>query len=277
MSTSQVTYPIVAALVAAEAELGSNRTWYPKNPQQEAFLTEVFGPVRGEVESGIDCLRREYSLAGNLLSIKGVLDLLVKWVKEGTEVTIRRDEQEWEGVRLTGKNARVSFRGADGHGHPIVVLPTQSDDVLYMTVLDEPPEPLELRSLATHLVEEGRRSLHTYGAVRFPMVDLRHNNDVDWITGIETNTMLNGGGDVPVIMTSVTQETKLRMNKVGAHVKSEFRGEMVITARARRIKPDYEINRPFLVIFTRPSLSQPLAVLYVTEEDWKNPGTLDFD
>jgi len=67
------------------------------------------------------------------------------------------------------------------------------------------------------------------------------------------------------------------MNEIGAHVRSEFQATMLIGASLQDHKPDYVIDRPFLLVFTRPELKQPLAVLYITEEYWKNPGTLDFD
>ena len=170
MSTSQVTYPIVAALVKAEAVLGQDRRWSPKNPAQEAFLREVFSQVRGEVSQGIGSLQSTYSLADKQITIKGVLDLLVKWIEKGGTTTIERDGQAWEGVRLTEAQARVRFLVSDICPHPIVVLPTQSDDVLYITMLDEVPEPLRLRSLATSLLEEKKRPTYEYDGVRFPMV-----------------------------------------------------------------------------------------------------------
>ena len=276
MSTSQVTCPIVAALVKAEAVLGQDRCWTPKNAEQEAFLREVFHEVRGEVSQGIRSLDSSYSLTGNQLTIKGVLDLLVKWIEKGTTTTIERDGQEWEGVRLAEKRARVRFLVSDIHPHPIVVLPTQSDDVLYMTVLDDAPDPLRLRSLATSLLEEKKWPTYDYGGVCFPMVDLCHDNEVGWIVDMETTMRVNGQ-EVPAWLIKASQETKLRMNEVGAHIRSEFRGTMLIGASISHEKPDYIVDRPFLLVFTRPELKQPLAVLYITEADWKNPGTLDFD
>ena len=276
MGISRVTYPIVAALVKAEVALGQNRCWTPKNPEQETFLSEVFSEVRDEVSKGIRSLQSDYSLNGNQLTIKGILDLLVKWVKEGSTTTIQRDGREWEGVRLTEEKAYVRFLVSDIHPHPIVVLPTQSDDILYMTVLDEPPGELEMGSLATSLLRQKNWPNLDYGGVCFPMVDLCHDNDVAWIVDMETTTRVNGQ-EVPAWIIKASQETKLRMNEIGAHVKSEFRATMLIGASLRDHKPDYVIDRPFLLVFTRPELKQPLAVLYVTEEDWKNPGTLDFD
>ena len=276
MSTSQVNYPIVAALVKAEAVLGQDCVWVPKNPEQVAFLREVFSEVHDEVGQGIEDLDSNYSLVGRELTVKGVLDVLVKWVTEGTKTTIKRDGQEWEGVRLTQKTALVRLLVSDIHRHPIVVLPTKSDDVLYMTVLDEPPNTLSLASLAGALLEQKKWDNYEYGGVRFPMVDLCHNNDVDWIVGMETTTR-KSGRELPVWLTRASQETKLRMNEVGAHVRSEFRGTMLVGASIHREKPDYTIDRPFLLVFSRPGIKQPLAALYITEEDWKNPGTLSFD
>jgi len=271
LSTSQVTYPIVAALVGAEAVLGPKRCWTPSNTEQEAFLSEVFEEVREEVGQGIRSLESDYSLQGDELSVKGVLDLLVKWVERGSTTKIKREDQQWEGVRLTQKGAHVRFWMSGAHHRPIVEFPTQTEDVLYMTMLAEAPDHLQLRSLATALIEQ-KEAIYDYGGVCFPMVDLRHNNDVSYLVGMQTPTDLG-----PTSLVAASQETKLRMNEVGAHIRSEFRGTMLIGAALEFPKPDYTINRPFLLVFTRPGLKQPLAVLYITEEDWKNPGTLDFD
>ncbi len=269
MSVSQVPYPIVSALVKAEAILGSERCWVPRSPQQEAFLMEVFLEVRGEV-GDIRGLMSDYSLTGNELTIRGVLDLLVNWLHEGSITTIERNGQRYEGVRLSVKDADVSFLKSDTHPHPIVRVPTQSDDVVYMTVLGDQPDPLGLTAQALSLLRKPWE-VGGYDAVRFPMIDLKHDNDVDWIVGMETST----ADGVPAQIGQASQETKLRVNQKGAHVRSEFQGTVLIASSLERMLPDLVIDQPFLLFFTREGLEQPLAVLYITEKDWSNPGTLD--
>lgn len=279
MSVSQVFYPIVSALVAAEEVLGPNRCWSPKNPQQAEFLEDVFSQIRGEV-GDIPELTSGYKFDDSKLelTIFGTLDLLVKWLREGSKIIIQRAGEDYEGVRLGVEGAGVRFFKADFHPYPIVQIPTRSEkDFVYLTIWGKPadPDPAELTAYAGTLLEKlapfYRSGGIGYGGVCFPMVDLKHDNDVRWFVGMETT---NKSG-LPVAVTQASQETKLRMNEKGAHLKSTFRGTLVITSAALP-EPDYIIDQPFLVIFVREGLSLPLGVLYITEEDWKNPGTLDF-
>jgi hypothetical protein len=276
MSSPQAFYPIVSALVKAEEIIGPNRAWVPQNAQQETFLEGCFSQIRGEV-LGIDVLTSGYDCSKEWedvlrLSIWGTLDLLVKWLVRGGTVTIQREDQEYDGVWLGVEGAGVGFLQAEGHPHPIVRIPTQSKDVVYMTILDGPPDPLQLTVVAGSLLEKPT-PMCGYGGVRFPMVDLRHGNDVRWLVGMGTTSEVG----LPAWIDKASQETRLRMNEVGAHVRSEFRGDIIVTAAMHEVEPDYIIDRPFLLVFQREGLQQPLAVLYITEDDWKNPGTLDFE
>jgi len=75
----------------------------------------------------------------------------------------------------------------------------------------------------------------------------------------------------PAIITQALQQTKLRMNEEGARAQSA-----VAIGVLRGCLPtyDYVIDWPFLFWITRPGISKPLFVAYVTEDDWKNPGDI---
>jgi len=274
LSISQSNYPIGAALVEAEKVLGENRIWAPENDKQTIFLDQVFEVIRGEA-LGARGITASHSVrsdnSSRLLTVRGILDLLVKWLEVGQKRPIHRDGQEWEGVALREK-AGVSFLGSGSHRHPIVHIKTQSDDVVYMTIVDQQPDEFELTSVFTSLTEK-MWPINDFSGVRFPMVDLRHPNEVDWIVGMSTVTERG----LPTVIEKADQETRFKMNEVGAHVRSEFRVTMRIMASASIVKPYYVIDQPFLLAFTRRGLKQPLAVLFITEKEWKNPGTLDFN
>jgi len=38
--------------------------------------------------------------------------------------------------------------------------------------------------------------------------------------------------------------------------------------------PALIIDKPFLVVFERPGLPQPLFTAYVTQDSWKDPGEI---
>ena len=63
------------------------------------------------------------------------------------------------------------------------------------------------------------------------------------------------------------------MNQLGVRIEEAVAvmvAGMALAAEVHR----HVINRPFLMWVTRPGLSLPLFVGYITREDWKDPGEL---
>lgn len=287
MSTTAVTYPIVMALKVAEKFLGPDRTWIPKNEMQARFLKEIFEPCRNESVPEIESLAswdaKEINnfLARRKFGIRvpepfpplhfgtaSVLDLLVEWINEGSVGTVKTDPPEgrlFPGVRLW---KGVSILRSKNHEKPIAHLETKTGDRVFITEFRHPKEGLDLVRQAEELT--ARTSIvRDYEGVLFPMVDLDQCVDISWMGGLSTTA----DTDAPAIIASALQQTKLRMNELGARVESAV-ATMVMgcTPIAREPKPPLLINEPFLIWFTRPGLSKPLFVGHIAEEDWRNPG-----
>jgi hypothetical protein len=287
-STTAVTYPIVMALKVAEKILGPDRPWVPQNKVQARFLKEIFEPCRDESVPEIEGLAswdaKEINnfLARRKFGIRvpepfpplhfgtaTVLDLLVKWINEGSVGTVKTDPPEgrlFPGVCLW---KGVSILRSKNHEKPIARLETKSGDRVFITEFRHPREGLDLVGQAEELTAR-TSTVRDYEGVLFPMVDLDQRVDISWMEGLSTTA----DTDESAIIASALQQTRFRMNKQGARAESavaltlEIRGSL----ESQKIKPPLLINEPFLIWFTRPGLSKPLFVGHIAEEDWRNPG-----
>jgi len=292
MSKTAVTYPIVAALVAAERFLGPDRKWKPTNRkptsgQQKRFLEQFFNICRAdnipEIRSIASANIEEVNkfLADNGFSIRlsplpsgsfgaaSILDLLIEWIEKGEKTKVRTDDRKkFPGVRIKGEN--VSFYTIPGHKEPIACLKTKSGDRVFMTMLNQSPEGFDLVKKAEKLSDFDKcwEDVDEYDGIVFPMVDLNQTVDISWLEGLGTIDEKN----VFWYIAQALQQTKVRMNEIGVRVQSAVAVGLMKGVMPHR--PDLIINRPFLMWIERPGLEKPLFVGYITEEDWKNPGSL---
>lgn len=292
MSDTTVMYPVVAALVKAEEEIGPGRDWQTTNETQALFLKEFFVPCRDESRSikeiesiaapsadKINRFLREQGFSIELppfrndgrwkeFGIASVLDLLVTWLKPGTATTLKgQDKRTYPAAHL--KTEVSSFYQTGEHSYPIAELKTTSSDLVYITRLDHALANFELLEYAQRLAGS-LKPMYDYGGVIFPMVELKQEADVSWLADLHT---VSAAGE-PVKITQALQETHLAMNHKGARAQSAFAGTVAVALAYRQPKPDLLIDGPFLIWFQRPGLHKPLFVGYITEEDWKDPGEL---
>ena len=290
MSKTAVSYPIIAALVAAEGMegMGDNRQWNPINDTQVRFLREFFATCRDEIDEipeieslaswdveEVNAFLRERGFSiqlqpidDNTFAVASVLDLLVNWLVEGEETTVEaKDHKNYPGVKI-GKES-VQFYNAHGHNNPIALLKTKTGDRVYLTMLDNAPsDGFGLIDLAEELADNLTDN-DDYGGLVFPMVDLDQRVDISWLLNMSTT----GDDGRPARITQALQQTILRMNEIGARAKSAVAIAVMREAFVRE-KPDMTIDGPFLIWIERDDLAKPLFVGYITEEDWRNPGDI---
>jgi hypothetical protein len=137
-----------------------------------------------------------------------------------------------------------------------------------MSVMDDPPEDFRLLELIAKT--DNATFCLDYEGVEFPMIDYDQEIDISWI--IDMQTM--GDDGKPAIIKKALQQTKFRMNEVGARVQSAV--AMVMARCMSMPKPRHTIDKPFLLwIYRRETLADdPIFVGYFTEEDWKKPKEL---
>ncbi len=298
MSRTVCVYPQVGAFVEAEnAFLGPNREWQwkPGDKKQEDFARRLES-CRGEVSripelSGI--ASRSHEVINQFLASKkfdirldpfppanseakpwgaaSVLDVMVEWITEGTQRPIWSDDRSarFEGVELKDG---VRIFVTPGREEPIVRVTTKSGDVVYMSMCDS-GEP-NMDTLLDTVGEWSRNLVPHYGyrGVVFPMIDLDERPDISWLVGLRTYDNEGFLNEV----TQALQQTKFKMNEKGARVKSAVAiGGMRTTSMPMPEPPPYVINKRFMLWVVREGLTMPLFVADLTEENFKNPGSLE--
>jgi len=281
--------PIVGAIQACEiapVNAGSDLQWTAVNSPQIDFL-EMFEDLRGlvgdipeltrmasfDVEEVNAFLRDngfDIQLLGTLNRARGdfatasILDLLVEWLEAGTETEVETPKGEvFPAARI--KKDVVSYFRSGGNSEPVVCIDTKSGDKVYMTMLDD-SQNLDLVEL---FLMEDFIPCSKFGDLVFPMVNLDYQPDISWLIGMHAQ----GEDGRPLIVSQALQQTKLRMNHIGARVESA--AAVTVVRMARMPKPDYVINRPFFVWFVRDGFPVPLFIGRIEKDCWANPGGLD--
>jgi hypothetical protein len=292
MTATTSIYTIISAIVAAEkAFLGANRVWKPKNPQQAEFVRDYLEWCRAD----LDRIPEFESIAAlsevpinEFLKKKGfniqlekfpivvpperawgaasVLDLLLKWKEPGTVRKMKgADGKLYPAAHL---DEGYSVFAVEYHENPVGLVQTAHGDNAYFTVVDKPLDGFALIKKAQAVIS-ANREMEYFSGITFPMVDLDHTVDIGWLK--EMGTWDEDGYFNKIIQ--ALQQTKLKMNHLGAHVKDAV---AIGGIRATSMPPPtLVIDRPFLFCIERPGLMEPLFSAYITEEHWKDPGSLN--
>lgn len=287
MSKSATVYTLMAALLEAEKILGQGRKWQAKNPIQAQLIADFLKHISeaGQIKEIESIASRDAKTINDFLAQRGfsitlnpfmprefgvaaVLDLLVKWFQPGDKIKITTwSNHTYPGVHL---KKGVQFFNVNGDQTKTVSkIRTQTDDEVFMTMIDQVPDGLDLLEFAATLLAQIRYSGDEYEGLHFPMVDFKNQPDISWLLGMATTDNLGG----PALISQAKQETKLRMNEIGARVQDAV--AMATMKCMVMPKKPLIINKPFLCIFTRPGLNFPLAVFHLEPDCWKNPGSLD--
>ncbi len=291
MTATASYYTIVSAIVAAEnAFLGAGRTWNPVNDQQRKFIDSFLEPCRpdldkipeyetiaalSEVPINEFLMKKGFGIQlekfpkllppARVWGAASVLDLLLKWKTPGTKAKIAVGDRSYTAARIDDDYEAFSIRG---HENPIALVETENGDKAYFTVLEKPLEGLALLEKAQSVIS-AQVMPEYFDGVLFPAVDLSHEVDISWLKKMWTVDDERYTNEI----TQALQQTKLKMNHLGARVKDAVAiGGMRTTSLP---PPPLVINRPFLFCIERPGLKMPLFSAYITEENWKDPGSLD--
>ncbi len=287
--------PIVTALVKAEDILGANRSWRATNPAQTQFLGRYFSQ-RGPIEEAlkdtspeqplkVDSIASyEASVINEFLAGKGfnialdpfttpgefgtasVMDVLVKWLYPGTSTQIvAANEQTYPAARL---KQGVDIERSSLTGNPVAFIRAQHPD--YKVGLTVPSEPvIDAFALLDFVESIGGTYLfpiYEYAGLVFPKVSLDQRVNIDWLKTLQTT----GEDGLPAIVTQALQQTKHRMNEIGARAES---GVALGVMRGMSPAP-LVIDRPFVCWMEKAGISLPLFAGYINYSDWKDPESL---
>jgi hypothetical protein len=285
VSDTVVGAPIVAALVEAERFIGPSRGWVSVNADQQTFL-RVFFDTRedlarlsaaelrawasrdaGELNAVLEregFIIRIPALGPGEFGVLSILDVLVEFVREGERASVVCDGTSYPAVRL--QPAGIVAPGRGDREDPVVVLATRSGDRVCLTVADRPRSGFDLLARIEELRADLDRATEPLSSVVFPMVDLAHEVELDWLVGLHTEA----GGD-PYAVTYGAQQTKFRMDTRGARVESAA----VAGVRFLSVTPaDLVVDRPFFCWIERDGVRAPILAAYVDQEHWADPRAL---
>ena len=282
MSNTTVLHPIVACLQEAKSFLKTEDVWHPVNDTQETFFDNHYNDDTLKMDDVLDALAttdneelmKFFSERGfdfdispfkpKEFGVGSVISVLVEWLEEQTQTIMMIDDVKYDAVHV--KNNYGLFSSAN-HSHSVVKLLTKTDDVVYLTIADKPYEGLELVAKINEIRSDLQPDHFSYDGVRFPMVDLDQDVNIDWILGAD---ITNEDGVWRV--SQAEQKTRFKMNHVGA--KAESAVSMIFGLATSVPNPILYINQPFFVWIERPGVKDPLFSGYITQEDWKNPGDI---
>lgn len=274
--------PIAGCLREFEKAFDAEK-WAPKSRAQETFLT-YYSVARQEIRemSELESIVSDNAeVINNFLRIRGfnikldpfskdppeigaacIFKLLLEWFQAGTKTTVRHGA--YPAVRLD--RSILEFYSSEACDNPIVSVKTKSGDRVYMTVVDaeDVSEGLEL----AQVIQAQMKQIYEYGNVVFPMVSYDSEVDIGWIKGMK----LVGGKNSWQIKQAL-QQTKFRMNEIGAKVESAVAISMM-RCTSVETEPDLIIDKPFLLWIMRRGQTYPLFAGYFGEADWKRPASL---
>jgi hypothetical protein len=280
-------YTTAAAFAAASMIIGSDREDTPVTDVQEAWLSEVYGSCSGELEripeiasnatrevqNHIDFLKKHgweaqvTNCPPNGFLTAAVLDVLVHWSTPGKQTKLKVDGVgEFPAARLT---KGVELRRHKQSGTVVAILSTKSGDQVLLAMADRAPSDVIELNRVTDELFHGECEAH-YGneGLIFPMVDLVSKQELDWLVGLLTRA--RGSVDAYAVVKAVQQAT-LKMNHEGARARSADEMGFELCSMP---PPPFKIDRPFLVAFQRPNLTQNLYAAFVDHDSWKDPGGL---
>ncbi len=268
--------------------IGSDGRWHGVNVHQCQFLEGYYAVARGEIrdlpelesiaspdEKVINQFLAERGFNIQLDPLDGppafgvasVFKLLLEWNRPGSVTAIR--DEAYPAVRI---KSAVDFYTSSAAEHPIAAITAKNGDVVYMTSFSLPESPrskgFDMLTLVWH-IKASLQEIRDFDAVVFPMIDYNEVVDISWAVNLKTE-----GVSGPWEISQALQQTKFRMNEIGAKVESAVAIGVRFMHCVGDVKPDLVIDRPFLLWIERKGLSHPLFVAHFCEPDWKKPEKL---
>lgn len=282
-------FPILGCFKAVEDWLNGEQKWTPVTDLQAHFLEhfieyiEQVDALDGNLERRASNIVEEINgwlkergfdiqldkLPGRRdFYVASILDVLVKWLKKGDKEVLNTSKGQFDAVRL--KEGVAAFQNLELHGFPVVKIRTQSDDVVCMSICERLPEDKFAIFWKVQQLQRIQKPYDCEGVI-FPMVKYDQQVDISFLKGLRTSDNPEEYWEVAEAL----QQTKFRMNEVGARAESAAAMSMRFCCAAIAHKPWVIINKPFILWFERNGIAMPLFSGTFAEDVWENPGSLD--
>lgn len=301
-------HPVVGCLVKAEDFLGKGREWEARssNPaslsKQKDFLElclkdgikdlskfseNEFESIASLNASDINSFLKERGFNIELdpfdpkegFATATVLKVLLEWVTKGTVSDIYFENKKYPAVSLKEDGNYISYHRIDGHNHPVLGILAKNGDYVYMSVSDEMLSDFELLKFVSKLSKDKHEShCFDFKNAQFPMITYDEKIDISWICKMKTfadkDAHENFAGS-PMGIAQAKQQTKFRMNEIGAKVESAAAMSIMKCASIPRQKLPLIIDKPFVLWIERKGVSFPYFAAYFAEDSWKKPNSLE--
>lgn len=198
-----------------------------------------------------------------------IMSVLCKWKHPGEERHMYVDDDVLQGARL---EEGVTYSRVEGYEHPIAHIQTENGDVVHLCIADGELEGLDLIEKLKGFTDKGE-DIREFDGLQFPKVSLDQEVDISFFEemGFEGTGARGGKGRLKI--KEAKQQTKFKMNHLGAKAESAAAFSMGLECCFVG-KPDMIIDKPFFAWMTRPGLDVPYFAGYISKEDWKDPGEI---
>lgn len=223
--------------------------------------------------------------------VVSILDLAVKWIEAGDGTAhvlsgpARRPNGDQEEVaipydafklRRTANEIEL-FESEDQQ--PLIRIPTQSGDVVWLRVRPKPAEQFGLYDAVR--AEHAARSQSPSARFRkvvdvtIPKIHLREQVDIDWMCGLtQYGTLVGRPGRF--FISQAKQEVRFAMNEIGARAKTATALGMIRATAFDDSIRHVVVDDDFLLWIERPGVNNiPIFVGYFEKDSWKDPKSLD--
>lgn len=302
-------HPILGCFSKAEDFLGKEREWKSDEGSvnagtQKEFLEGILAAISDvekidEMKSIADVsadvinkfladegfnIRLSQIPPGQGFAVASVMKILVEWVEKGTCVDIRAiDKKKYDGVQIKEKN--VQYFRSQFHSEPIASpsIKSKRDSVFITKVDDALAKVIENGEFSIfEWIKKVRRGLlsefNSYSYLEFPCIDYDSEVDISWLVGLNTVSSKDSKckGD-SMYVSEAKQQTKFRMNELGAKVESAAAMGMLrcCISSSGPIKKPLIIDGPFLLWMERSGVTIPYFVGVFNHDVWKKPEKLD--
>lgn len=298
MTQTCTIHPILAALIALEKDvLHKTGTLEAVNIMQERLL-QLFEECREDPSkflaqelmtrvskeaSILNAFLREHDffiqlqpLADNDVGIVSIMKWAAEWGKKGeiADDVINYQGQSYRGARLKSSEGFgfLLFYTLPNYSNLIVQIKTKSGDAVFLTVADKPLAGFDLlNKIETLRMTDSNRKIMSFASefnrIVFPMINLDHEVDISWMKDMKATDNQR----FPWKIVQALQQTKVKMNEVGAKVESA----VAIVARclgAEPITKELVIDQPFFMWVERSGMKRPLFTGYIAPDCWRDPG-----
>lgn len=298
MTQTITLWPIIKALLQAALFLSNgtpntttppenwNTQWHTINETQQLFVKNYLSHYKDVTKFKPDELKawasKDYQELNAILTkehfaiqldpfptdsfgVVAILDVMMEWRSPGTSknITVKNSQTSYSGAHI---ERGFTVFTAKNHAHPIACLETKSGDKVWFTIADKPRSNFDLLNYLDAIKNNVQQD-DNYQSVIFPKIDLDQQPDITWLL-----KMSYAG----YFIAQAKQQTKLKMNEFGAHVKSA-----AAIAMMRSMPPSNKktlvIDQPFFCWIEKPDVNIPIFAGYLDTDVWKDPGTLDMD